>query len=233
MTRRPAESAEIEALAAAWAAADDAQAGEGGDRQASTERIWRAVSDELPPDELRALAVAVAADPELARTWRLARELGAGEQRPAESAAPRRIFRREAPARVWALAALLLAAIGILYWLPNVRSAWAPVAPTLRGAEPETRLAPRIADGARLARGSFVLRWSAATNPAAVYSLRITTADLALVAEADDIAATELALAAEALAAWPAGTKLYWRVEARAPDGRTETSPLSMVVLVD
>jgi hypothetical protein len=233
---RPPErdGAELDELANAWASADDSDTGPRVARGSDADdRIWRAVAGELPPDELRALAALAASDPGVAQAWRLARELRAGEEEHGSEAGAPPLGRRWTPARAWALAAALVLGLGLLFWLPDVRSGDRAPEPTLRSGDTALRIEPALADGASLSRASFRLRWIPLTDPATRYTLRLSTAELTVVAELVDLAVPEVTVPPESLAPWPAGTKLYWQVEARGPDGRVRQSPLSRVVLVD
>jgi hypothetical protein len=237
---RRAEGSTVEALRRAWAAADaEARAGEpvttGGERPAS-ERIWRAVAGELPPAEVRELAAAAARDGEVAEAWRLARELHAALPADAARVLTRTPWRvgsaAGAPLR-WALAATLAAAIGAGLWLRLGPVGGSGGEQPIRGGEPAQQIAPAIPDGAVLSRRDLVLRWSPLSDGEARYTLRLTTAELEVLAEARDLAAAEYRVPAELLEGVPAGSTLLWQVDARLPDGRVLSSSTARLVLRD
>lgn len=226
MSRRPADRSTVDALRRAWAQADSEEpAGPAGSEAPDADRIWRAVAGELPAAEVRALADEAARDAEVAQAWRLARELHAASAAGEAGGRVLRFPRLTAPLR-WAVAATLALGLGLGLWLRS-----APEEPLMRGGEAEPALAPRVPEGASLPRGAFVLRWTAMPAPEARYTLRLTTARLELVAEVRDLATAEYRLPAEALAGLPAGSTLFWQVDARLPDGRVVSSPAYAVVL--
>lgn len=228
------DPSELEALRGAWARADDRDAVGGTTRapadRADPDRVWQAVAGELDPEALRALAEAAGRDPELARSWRLARELHAAGAGAAASGARVRWLPSASPVRWLATAALLLVGLGVGLWLRPTSlepggSAWRG------GAIQEVR--PSTPEGAVLPRREFVLRWVAVAAPEARYTLRVTTARLELVAEVTGLVAPEHRLAARDLAGLPAGTELFWQVDALLADGRTVSSPAVAVRLAD
>jgi hypothetical protein len=235
----------VEALRRAWEAADrdevnrPAAAGRrGGDAMATAalrpstarrdelapdpERIWRAVAGELPPDEVRSLAAAAAADPDLAQAWRLAHELQAAMPRPVTRGARLLRFPTLAPALRWAVAATVVVAFGAGLWHQLGPSRGEPQ-PVLRG-EPGGSITSALPDGAALPRHDFVLRWTPLPDPETRYTVRVTTADLELVTVASDLARPEFRVPAADLAAIAAGATLLWQVDGRLPDGRVVSS---------
>ena len=220
----------MESLRRAWAAADDREAGPGAAPDAADEeRVWRAVAGELPAEELESLVEAAARDPELARSWRLARELHAAGA-AASGARVVSFPSRAVPLRWAAAAALLVLGLGIGLWL-------GPGPPVPGGSEwrggSQREIAPLTPEGATLPRREFVLRWTPLPEPEARYSLRVTTAALALVAEARELTAAEYRIEPAALAGQPAGSRFFWQVEARLPGGRVVSSPAFAVALGD
>lgn len=233
MSRDPrADAAAIEELARAWSAADAAElaaSAPAGD----AERIWRAAAGEASGDEVRRVVLEAATEPATALALRLARELGAGAEADAaalEAAAPPPSTR---PLwRLWpaaAAVAVVLAAVVGLRWLapgPTPPPAW-------RTGETAAALIDPGEEGAVKSRRAFTLRWRADLLPEARYTVRVTTSDLTPVHEAVDLEVPEATVPESALAAFPAGTTLYWQVEARTPDGRLFTSRTVRVVLAE
>ena len=227
MTSRPVEGPDVTALRNAWAEADDRDAARGGaPAGADPERVWRAVAGELAPGELSELAEAAARDPELARSWRLARELHA-----ASATSGGRLLQmpsRAAPQRWLAAAALVVLGLGAGLWLRS-----AP--PATGGSEwrggSVREIGALTPEGATLPRRDFVLRWTPLPEPETRYSLRVTTAGLELVAEARELAAAEFRVEPAALAGLPPGSRFYWQIDARLPGGRIVSSPAFAVVL--
>jgi hypothetical protein len=205
------------------------------------ERIYLAAAGELPEDERRAVIDQVATSAAAGEIWRLAVELQraeakgvqededaafevgelddqpAGEVIPFRVAAPapRRFFPRRS---LTTIAAVLAVAIGFGLWTRMN----AP-APELRGAG--SALGATISDGATLPRDAFRLVWVPVPEAGVRYTVRVTTEDLRQVAEARRLEAPSYLVPKAALAAFPAGTRLLWQVEARGADGRTVASP--------
>jgi hypothetical protein len=96
-------------------------------------------------------------------------------------------------------------------------------APVLRGAG--SALSATVADGASLPRDAFRLVWVPLPDAGVRYTVRVTTEDLRQVAEVRRLETPSYQVPESALAAFPAGTRLLWQVEARDPDGRTVASP--------
>lgn len=228
----------IERLRRAFATYDDPEI---DTEEIDAERIYLAAAGELPEDERRAVIDQVATSAAAAEVWRLAVELqraeakGAQEdeeaafeaaeqeERPSGEVVPFRVAtpapRRFVPRRTFlAIAALLAATIGFGLWTRM----HAP-APELRGAG--TVLAAEVADGSRLPRGAFRLAWKPLPDAATRYTVRVTTEDLRPVAEGLRLEGPSYQVPENALAAFPAGTRLLWLVEAKTPDGRTVASP--------
>jgi hypothetical protein len=207
-------------LRAAWhALADEAR---DGDDDVDAERVWAAVSGTASPEERRAVIARVATEPAWAEAWRLADELwrAAREEEPQAGASvlpfSARRSSRLGVAGPWvglAAAAALVAALG-LWWRP--RPVGVPTPPILRGTQ--GTLQTLVPDGSRLPRGACHLRWSA--GPAGTrYVLRASSEDLVNTHVVSDLEHPEYTLPPSVLAAWPAGSRLLWQVEAWLPDG--------------
>jgi hypothetical protein len=235
-------SPEIDDLARAWAEADAADT---ADAVAEPDRIWNAAAGTASAEEIRELALQAATDPRVAIAWRLARELGAGSEELDPALAPQAQIDRSPPAgrarggigrgiwRPWPVAAALAAALLVVVGLRFLAPVGPSPEPGWREGETSELLVLEGGDGAVRPRADFALRWRGAVEPSTRYTLRITTGDLRLVYEAFDLESPEATVPEEALAPWPAGTTLYWQVEARMPDGRRVSSPSVRVVLAD
>jgi hypothetical protein len=226
------EPAKLDELARAWAEADLAEADLDALSEASTERILRAAAGEASAEEIEALARVAASDPGTSFAWRLAQGLRDEPAAPALVALPAPA--PSAPPRIWrpgrivaALAAAVLVAAGLGLFLPDRDE------PRWREGDSGFERAVASEDGARRPRAALLLRWQQLPDPATRYAVRVSTADLKPVFEADDLVATEITVPETALAPYPAGTTLYWQVEARGPDGALRTSPAVRVVLDD
>ena len=92
------------------------------------------------------------------------------------------------------------------------------------------QLAPVSRTGDRLSRNSAVLRWSPGPE-GSTYAVRLTTADLVLVLEKQDITGVELAVPAAMLEKLPSGEQLLWQVEVRLPNGQRIASQTYVVTL--
>ncbi len=140
----------------------------------------------------------------------------------------RRAARDRAPARgswrplIGALAAALVAAVGIGWWTLME----APAPPRLR-AEEAALVRSLVPPDKALARDSFILSWQ--PGPAARgarFDVRVKTRQLEPVAEERGLEVPEYQVPATNLADLPPGARLYWQVEVVSPDGsrlRSET----------
>jgi hypothetical protein len=172
------------------------------------ERVWRAVTGELPPEDRREVVERVAADPSWALAWRLAHELRTAS---AEPVVPRAVGAEwKSRLRYAALAAAVLLALGIGL-LTRDRSG----PPVNRGARaPVQSLVP---DGGSLPRRLCLLRW---TGPAgATYDVNVKSEDMERVHTAVGLTTPRYRVPEEFVSAFPPGARLLWQVHARLPDG--------------
>ncbi len=182
------------------------------------EQLFEAASGGLDREQRLKIVDHVSQCAECTQAWQLAMELGA---RPVSS-------RGEAGrARVpkFAVAASLILAVGLTTYF--VRQGHQE-SPQYRDAA--HRLAPASRTGDRLSRNSAVLRWSPGPE-GSTYAVRLTTADLVLVLERQDITGVELAVPAAVLEKLPPGEQLLWQVEVRLPNGQRVTSQTYVVTL--
>ncbi len=186
------------------------------------DRIWRAVTGELPPHERHEVVARLAESPAAAEAWRIADELwrasNGSEQTNTAVSAP-------APARgrAWNRSWLALAALVVLgvtatlvtrFDTPGGNEFRAP------GTEVVTSVIP--AD-ATLPRDAFALRWTPGPDGSR-YAVRVTSADLTPLASVTDLDAPEFVVPPSALATVASGSPVLWQVQVRMADGTTASS---------
>ena len=195
-----------EDLRAAFQKLADAAPVEGVD----VDRLWRAVTSEVPPEERREIVEKVAQDPSWALAWRLAQEMWTASR---ETKAPVRVVRRLSNPLAWgALAAGLATTVGLGIWNAQGPPAVGHRDPT--GARIESLLRSEA-----LSRADAVLRW---TGPADVtWDVRVTSEDLVHVHATSGLAAREYRLPDAFVSQLPTGARFLWQVEGRLPGGGT------------
>jgi hypothetical protein len=180
------------------------------------ERIWLAVTGELPAPECRELADRMAREPALAEAWRIASTLA--DAMPTEATRPtRHPLRRWSRSLAAAAAVVFIVGAGVMLMNRSLSQV-----DTLRTSE-ELVVEPLVPDDATLAREAFRLRWTPGP-PESRYQVRVTTEDLRVVAEASGLTTPELVVQPEALAQVAPGTRLLWQVDVIAPDGSRSSS---------
>ena len=184
---------------------------------ADVDLVWRALSEELPASERRALVERMASDPALAETWRAAHELSR-EAAPSTASAAR--------GRAWAppfwmttAAAVLLVGIGIGVTLQLSRSASED---TYRNAAPYV-VNSLVPSDATLSRDAFRLRWSPGPQGAR-YNVRVTTEDLNVLTTVSDLTTAEYVVSPDRLSTLPSGARVFWQVDVVLPEGDTTSS---------
>jgi hypothetical protein len=212
-----------ERLAEAFRAIEDPSADLSDDLR---ERIWLAVSGQLPAEDRRAIVERMADDPSCAEAWRVAHEMWTAsrnsarvlrsEPAPVPAAGPRPLPRHSwqwTPQWLGAAAAVLLATtIGLV---------------TLRDGRPvdEFRtpdgpaVVSSIPEDAALPRDAFRLQWTPGP-PGSRYRIRVTTEELTVLVTADELTAPAYVVAASALAPVPAAGRVLWQVEVNLADGQ-------------
>ncbi len=149
--------------------------------------------------------------------WRLAYDLRSDgtERRAATSIRP------VSTGWWWGLAAAA-AAVAVAGILLQLR----PVTADRQGTEfrsaPAGALSSRLPAGATLPREAFVLRW--ARTPGAIYTVRVATEDLTVLAAVSGLKATEYQVPGAVLESLPAGSRILWQVEAVTPAGHRLSS---------
>ena len=188
------------------------------------DRIWRAVSGELPAAERRRLVDRLARDPACAEAWRVATELweASGAVRQDDAHTRSRLW--SAP---WlAAAAVLVLAVG--------------AALVIRLASPggdEFRdgggyaIESQVPADATVSRDAFTLRWTPGPEGAR-YAVRVTTEELRVLMTATDLTTAELTVPADRFASVPDRSRVFWQVDATLAGGDTVSSP-TFVTRVD
>jgi hypothetical protein len=180
------------------------------------ERIWLAVSGELPPAERRELIDRMATDPACAEAWRVAHEMWMAFQPSARIVPWRRTSSWTSPWLAAAATFVVVSAIGIVSIFNNApadefrSSAGYVVTSLVPGDTP-------------LPRSEFLLQWTPAAEGSR-YQIRVTAEDLQVVATATDLTATRFVVPSAQLTALPDGASVFWQVDALLPTGERITS---------
>jgi len=184
------------------------------------ERVWQAVSGELPADERRNVVDRMASQPALAEAWRVAHELRLAQQ----EGAPREA---EPAARSWTPAWIGLAALLVLTVGVGLVQFSRPPADTFRDAGSYV-VESLVPSDATLPRDAFVLRWKPGPEGSR-YEVRVTTEDLRVLTTAADLTSPELTLPRELLSGVGPGTRVLWQVVVALPGGDTVSSQTFVV----
>ena len=178
-------------------------------------RIFDALHGDLTQGERRAAVDESIANPEAAEAWRLARELGP----PANGTSVIQPG-REARRWWWPAAAAAVVALGLAWQFANP---WRGAEPPVYRSTEQRAIASLLPAGQPLSRSNPVLRWTGIDG--ARYRVAVLTPALEVIAEADNLSATEYKVSADALAKLPAGAPLLWQVEARIAGEGSIVSP--------
>ena len=184
------------------------------------ERVWRAVSGELPTAERRDLVDRLASEPALAHAWRVAHELRDAQQDEGLLEG-QRSPRSWTPAWIGLVAVLLLSvAVGVMQLrrvpADTMRDSGRPVIESL------------LPFDATLPRGAFVLRWKPGPEGSR-YQVRVTTEDLRVLTSAADLTTPELTVPPDRLSGLPPNARVLWQVVAALPGGETVSSQTFVV----
>ncbi|RKH88679.1 hypothetical protein D7Y21_13780 [Corallococcus sp. AB045] len=200
--------------------------------------VWRAVRQELPVEERRAVIERVAADPAWAQAWRLAKAMSQAAAE-AERGAPA-VVKAEVPAtavetpakvvsltarRFWqgrqAMTAMAATVVVLVGAVVVVRQQQAQVDPTLiRGGAAEA-ITSSVPEATALPREQFVLRWSGVPQ-AVSWSVQVSSEDLKVFHRAERLGSREYTVPPDVLAELPSGARVLWQVEALLPDGSVQ-----------
>lgn len=190
------------------------------------ERLWEAARGEGDGEERRALVDHIAGCASCAEDWRLALELQddtAAELSPAAGAG-----KSFATLRGWgfALAALLVLAVG-LQLLRSTDPDPIPVDPPLRSSG---TVEVRSLLEAPLSRAAPRLRWTPGAEGSR-YHLLVMDDAFEVLYQRRDLEAAEAVLPAAVIERLEPGAELLWQVEVEGPDGDRVRSPTFTTVL--
>jgi hypothetical protein len=182
------------------------------------DRIWLAVSGELPAADRRQLVDRMASDAACAEAWRAAHELWQAAQAHAGVAIePDRIARWPSNWLLAAASVLIATTIGVVSLLDT------PPADEFR-ASPGYVVSSLVKAETPLPRDSFRLQWTPGPEGSR-YQVRVTTEDLYVLATATGLTDAELVVQPAALARVSDGAIVFWQVDVLLPTGERITSP--------
>jgi hypothetical protein len=188
--------------------------------EADVERVWRAVSGELPADERREIVDRMASQPAVAEAWRVAHELRQTQQE-GQPLATVRTGRSWVPAWI-GLAALLVLTVGV----GLMRFSQTP-ADTFRDAGSYV-VESLVKTDETLPRDAFVLRWKPGPEGSR-YQVSVATEDLKLLKTVRDLTSPELTVPREVLSEIEPGGRVLWQIVMALPGGETVSSPTFVV----
>jgi hypothetical protein len=182
------------------------------------ERVWLAVSGDMPADERRELVDRMATSPALAKAWRVAHELWR-ETQPATTSG------LAAWPRSWmAAAAAVVLAIGV--------GIFVQVAPERGGdtfRDPNRYVVEALVPHeAELPRDAFRLRWTPGPEDSR-YRVRVTTEDLRVLTTVSEVTVPELVVDPGLLSGVASGARVLWQVDATLPGGESVLSETFVV----
>jgi hypothetical protein len=186
--------------------------------QDEIDRVWRAVSGQLPAEERRDLVDRMAGDAALAEAWRSAQELSRAAAAGVGSGG-RRSGWQVTRASWLAAAAVLIAVIGagIVYQRSGV-----PRDETFRDPGHyviESLVQPTV----ELPRNAFRLRWTPGP-PDTRYQVTVTTENLQVLARVPALTVPEVTLDDRLLSSVAPGGLVLWQVTAALPGGESVSS---------
>jgi hypothetical protein len=184
-------------------------------REEELERVWKAVSGDLPAGERQEIVDRMATDPAYAEAWRVAQTLWSVSL--GESAAP-----AASPSRNWvpawlAVAAVVIVGVGVV------------LVQVTRTPDSEFReqsqyvIESLVPSDATLPRSMFRLRWAPGPDGSR-YVVRVTTEDLRVLATAADLTVPELVIERDLLQGVASGARILWQVDTALPDGARVSS---------
>jgi hypothetical protein len=184
-------------------------------REEELERVWKAVSGDLPAGERQEIVDRMATDPAYAEAWRVAQTLwSVSHGEGAARAAP--------PSRNWVPVWLAAAAVVII-------GVGAVLVQLTRTPDSEFReqaqyvVESLVPSDATLPRAMFRLRWAPGPEGSR-YDVRVTTEDLRVLATAADLTDPELVIGRDLLQGVASGARILWQVDTSLPDGARVSS---------
>lgn len=187
----------------------------------SAERIWAARRGELAAEQRRRIVDHLSGCPACAESWRLAQDLHVAttDQRSLRAVAgPSRRY------KLWAAAAAVLILVGLATY-PYVVGTFQfgqPPDSGFRGGD-LGEIRSLISEAEPLPRQHCLLRWSPGPE-GVLYELTVTTSDLELVVQVDQLETPEFLIPANDLSGIASGGELFWKVGMTLPDGRVISS---------
>lgn len=182
------------------------------------ERVWRAVSGELPADERREVVERTGGEPALAEAWRIA-----GALREAQCEQQLVVAKRASWTPAWlGLAAVLALVVGI-----SVVQFREPPADSYRDGG-RYLVESQIASEAALPADAFTLRWKPGPEGSR-YQIRVMTEDLKVVSTATDLTLPEFTVPRDSLTGVAPGSRVLWQVTVSLPGGDTVPSQTFVV----
>ena len=178
-----------------------------------TGRIFDALHGKLSAAEREAIVDATVDDSDAAEAWRLAVELAPPQPAVTESS-------RGLPWTWIGIAAVLVLAMGAVWLQFGLRREGQ--APIYRSVDTRS-IASLLPPGAPLPRQAPVLQWTAIEG--ARYRVRVLTGNLDPLDEATGLASAEYTLPPSVVSRVPAGSVIFWQVEADVPGEASVVSP--------
>jgi len=200
-------------------------AGDGADCP-DPNRLWLSGRDELDPAENERVVAHLADCTNCGMAWRVARDLA-----PRTAVIELEGKRSWIPLTNWmrlAAAAVLIIAVGGAYYLLSPRVVDRESA---YRTQDNGSLHSLVDETVPLPRNDFVLRWTAGPE-GTLYDVIVTSETMEILARGLELDEPEYQVSATALDAVEPGSRVFWQVSARLPDGRHMESD-AFIVLVE
>jgi hypothetical protein len=188
-------------------------------------RLWLSGRDELDPDENEHVVMHLAHCTNCGTAWRIARDL-APDAAAVHTKTPS-WFLRGGWTRL-AAAAVLVIAVGGAYYILSPRVGEQESAYRTQDSE---SLQSTVDETVPLPRNDFFLRWTAGPE-GTIYDVIVSSETVEILARGLELDEPEYRVPAEALEAVASGSRVFWQVNARLPDGRHMESD-AFIVLVE
>lgn len=199
-------------------------AGDGADCP-DPNRLWLSGRDELDPDENEQVVMHLAHCTNCGTAWRIARDLAPQPAAASTGRTPRIV--RSGWTRLAAAAVLVIAVGGAYYILSPRVGDREPAYRTQESASLQSTLDETVP----LPRNDFVLRWTAGPE-GTIYDVVVSTETVEILACGAELDEPQYRVPAAALDTVASGSRIFWQVNARLPDGRQMESD-TFVVRVD
>lgn len=199
-------------------------AGDGADCP-DPNRLWLSGRDELDPEENERVVMHLAHCTNCGTAWRIARDL-APDAAAVHTDKPSWVVRTG-----WtrlAAAAVLVIAVGGAYYILSPRVGEQESA---YRTQENRSLQSAVDETVPLPRNDFVLRWTAGPE-GTIYDVIVSSETVEILARGLELDEPEYRVPAAALDAVASGSRVFWQVNARLPDGRQMESD-AFIVLVE